>query len=113
MRYFIIRVAGKIFGGRKYLKGEHTSSVWLCVTLLLGWRGKFLEGENICAQGFFSFAQGEKKFVKNEGEIVRVRNTLHLGSEPLLNLSSFLVITRVKINVGPLRTLKWPTFVQN
>ena len=84
MRYFIIRVAGKIFGGRKYLKGEHTSSVWLCVTLLLGWRGKFLEGENICAQGFFSFAQGEKKFVKNEGEIVRVRNTLHLGSEPLL-----------------------------
>ena len=33
---------------------------------------------------FFSFAQGEKKFVKNEGEIVRVRNTLHLGSEPLL-----------------------------
>ena len=43
-----------------------------------------MEGENICAQGFFSFAQGEKKFVKNEGEIVRVRNTLHLGSEPLL-----------------------------
>ena len=44
-----------------------------------------MEGENICAQGFFSFAQGEKKFVKNEGEIVRVRNTLHLGSEPLLS----------------------------
>ena len=43
-----------------------------------------MEGENICAQGFFSFAQGEKNFVKNEGEIVRVRNTLHLGSEPLL-----------------------------
>ena len=81
-----IKYSKKIFRGRKYLKGEHTSSVWLCVTLLLGWRGKFLEGENICAQGFFSFAQGEKKFVKNEGEIVRVRNTLHLGSEPLLHV---------------------------
>ena len=43
-----------------------------------------MQGKNICAQGFFSFAQGEKKFVKNEGKIVRVRNTLHLGSEPLL-----------------------------
>ena len=50
-----------------------------------------MEGENICAQGFFSFAQGEKKFVKNEGEIVRVRNTLHLGSEPLLGW----------LNIGP------------
>ena len=49
-----------------------------------------MEGENICAQGFFSFAQGDKHFVKNEGEIVRVRNTLHLGSEPLL---LFVILT--------------------
>ena len=54
-----------------------------------------MEGENICAQGFFSFAQGEKNFVKNEGEIVRVRNTLHLGSEPLLNMQ-FYFICRIK-----------------
>ena len=67
--YFLInRAAGKIFKERKFVKGEHSSRMRLCISLLLERREKFWRAKIYSAQGIFSFAQGERISVKNGGE---------------------------------------------
>ena len=68
MYYFINGAAGKIFGGRKFVKGEHSSRLRLCISLLIERREKFWRAKIYSAQGIFSFAQGERISVKNGGE---------------------------------------------
>ena len=67
MYFFINRAAGKIFGGRKFVKGEHSSRMRLCISLLIE-REKFWRAKIYAAQGIFSSAQGERISVKNGGE---------------------------------------------
>ena len=68
MYFFINRAAGKIFGGRKFVKGEHSSRIWLYISLLIERQEKFWRAKIYAAQGFFSSAQGERISVKNGGE---------------------------------------------
>ena len=68
MYFFINRAAGKIFGGRKFVKGEHSSRMRLCISLLIERREKFWRAKIYAAQGIFSSAQGERISVKNGGE---------------------------------------------
>ena len=55
------RAAGKIFGGRKFVKGEHSSRMRLCISLFIERREKFWRA-NIYV------AQGERISMKNGGE---------------------------------------------